>query len=29
MERIRATFEEAVRQPPEGISKTTEFIDPT
>jgi hypothetical protein len=27
-ERIRQTFEEAVRQPAEGVSKTTEFIDP-
>src|SRR5262245_43462822 len=27
-ERIRQTFEQAARQPAEGISKTTEFIDP-
>jgi hypothetical protein len=29
LERIRTTFEEAVRQPGEGVSKTTEFIDPS
>jgi hypothetical protein len=28
LERIRQTFEDAVRQPAEGVSKTTEFIDP-
>ena len=28
LERIRQTFEDAIRQPAEGVSKTTEFIDP-
>jgi hypothetical protein len=28
LERVRQAFEEAIRQPAEGISKTTEFIDP-
>src|SRR5436190_2203698 len=28
LERIRATFEDAIRQPAEGISKTSEFVDP-
>lgn len=28
LERIRATFEDAIRQPAEGVSKTTEFVDP-
>jgi hypothetical protein len=28
LERVRQVFEEAIRQPAEGVSKTTEFIDP-